>query len=102
MEQRKQQEEAAPQPAARRRRPVEPAPVAPIIAVPAVHSVQMLYRQGHQEFLASLASVHAQEERRTMVGNFIYPFVQDILFNQLHLQQNQMLAGKVTGMIISL
>jgi len=62
----------------------------------------MLYKTGYQEFMAGLQATSSHEDRRGMVGNFIYPFVQDILFNQLHMQQNPMLAGKVTGMIISL
>lgn len=73
-----------------------------MVAMPVTQSIQMLYVAGHAEFRNSLTGVASSDERRNMIGNFIYPFVQDILFNQLHLDQNPMLAGKVTGMIISL
>lgn len=42
------------------------------------------------------------DAHRNMLGNFIFPFVNEILFNQLNLKPNQVLAGKVTGMLISL
>jgi len=104
MEQRQAQEQAAPMP--RRRRPAEavhqPVQAAPVIQVPVTQNISMLYKQGHSEFMAGMAAINANEERRMRTGNFIYPFVQEILFNQMHLAQNQMLAGKVTGMIISL
>jgi hypothetical protein len=105
MEQRQASENAAPMPAFKRRRPVEvsrqPMP-APMVVMPVTQNIPMLYVSSHNEFMSSLGNVANAEERRNMIGNFIYPFVQEVLFNQLRIDQSQTLAGKVTGMIISL
>ena len=102
MEQRQSQgAAAAPMAEVRRRRPQERRPVAaPIIAVPVVHSIQTVYGPSVQEFMRALGQVGSQEERRMAIGNFIFPFVQEIVGQQIG--QSPMLAGKVTGMIIQL
>ena len=75
---------------------------APMVVMPVTQSIQMQYMADHNKLTASLVGLASLDQRRTVIGNFIYPFVSEILFNQLHIGQNTMLAGKVTGMIISL